>query len=442
MAKTLATLRLQSYRRVLTRHQHQVVAVATALLFTTAVLGSFLPGPRVGPYHIFAFRLYLPFYAIGIGWYLWRTRWTPGHIPLSLTLFVGFSGWVVLSLVWAVGPNFGVSWVFFVFAGIFVGAAVFITADTERTMWWYLLAIFALIVFGEIVSIWEIFVGGHLHSSRLAGSSANNVRFGVDMASAWFGNRNNWAFFLALAAGPIFAIGYQSRLNWIWRLLSLSAIGLAVVIMVAGESRTGLLSFIATVLAIPVLSAFRSRFQSRGWKLPKHGAWAVTAIVLLGAIVVVAIILLIPNPIDTYGRSLWDRWQLCLAAMELFFETNGLGVGVGAFPGMMETTSIDTTGTLAPHNWLFYLLGGFGIVGTTLFLVAFAHLLYDLFSSYIETGNVIQLGLLAALLPLPLNAIGPSNALQTYVFWLFLALAAAAAYQIPSSQSSGKRLEL
>ena len=137
----------------------------------------------------------------------------------------------------------------------------------------------------------------------------------------------------------------------------------------------------------------------------------------------------IPNPIDIYGSSFWDRWQLGLAAMELFFETNGLGVGIGAFPAAMETTSVNTTGTLAPHNWLFYTLGAFGIVGTTLFLAAFSRLLYDLLVAYLNTGSVLQLGLLGTLLPLPLSAIGPSNAMHTYVFWLFLALAAVAAYR-------------
>ena len=403
------------------------MVIATGILFTTAILGPLLVGIRTGSFHLFWFRLYLPFYAVALGWFVWTKRSELRPLPAPVLLFAAFGIWVMLSVLWA--SEFNISWFFFVVSGLFVGAAVFLTAFGERTLVRYLLVVFALVAAGEAVALVEIFTGWHLPTSRLAGAfGPDEVRVGVDMASAWFNNRNNFAFLLSLASGPLFAITLRTGTRRLWRMLSLSGIGVAVFIMWAGGAWAALAATVIALGSVFVLTALRSRLRVQSWTPPKHGATILTALVFLAAIAAISVLWFVPNPIGATGSSFWARWQLGVAALDLFVKTNGLGVGIGAFPSAIAASAVNTSGVLAPHNWLLYLLGTFGIVGTALFLAAYSRLLYDLLTNAVDVGGWEHIGLFGTMLALPVAALGPSNALQTHTFWLFLGFAAVTAY--------------
>lgn len=149
---------------------------------------------------------------------------------------------------------------------------------------------------------------------------------------------------------------------------------------------------------------------------------------LAAAISLVAIATL-SNPFGGgQGDPLWKRWQLAEAGLEIFVQSNGVGVGVGNFPTAVEPLPIETSGTLASHNWLLYLFGEFGIIGASLFLAAYARLLYDLFEQAVSIGSALQIGVFATLVALPVGALSPSNAIHTHTLWLFIGLAATVAY--------------
>lgn len=114
--------------------------------------------------------------------------------------------------------------------------------------------------------------------------------------------------------------------------------------------------------------------------------------------------------------------------MQLLLWSNGLGVGVNSF----SATSEALWGMhVAPHNWFTGLLGEFGIIGTGLFLAAYARILYDVGARYIVTSDWLRLGLFGTMLSLPIGALGPSNVLyHFYSLWIVIGLAAAAAYRI------------
>lgn len=405
----------------------QTMMIATLILFTTAILGPLLIGVRTGSFHFFLFRLYLPFYAVVLGWFVWKKRNEIWPLPTAVLLFATFSAWALLSMLWTSVVN--VPWVFIVVSGLFVGAAAFFTGSDERTLMCYLLAIFVLVAVGEVIALWEIFFGGHLQTSNLAGAPQLDVRVGVAMASAWFYNRNDFSFFLVLALGPLFAAVLKASAKWILRAIGFICIGIFILIVWVNVARSAQLAAVVSVGSVFTLMAIRPWLRSRWSTPPKHGATILSILIFSAATAFVVLIWLVPNPVETVGSSLWIRWQLSAATLGLLAQTNGLGVGFGAFQAAIEASTVDTGGVLAPHNWLLYLLGTFGVVGTALFLAAYARLLWDLLLNAIESKGWVYVGLFGSLLALPIGALGPSNALHLGSFWLFIGLGAAAAYR-------------
>ena len=142
----------------------------------------------------------------------------------------------------------------------------------------------------------------------------------------------------------------------------------------------------------------------------------------------IAVFRYIPNPFDNPWLSTWIRWNLGSEAVRILFATRGLGAGIGSFTHVINPAGPREI--LAPHNWLFYLLAEFGVVGTGLFLLGYSYTLYDLGSSYLRRQKVLKLASFGTLVALPIGALGPSNAVLMQSFWLFLGLGLAATYRI------------
>ena len=411
------------------RIQNGLVVIATISLFTSAILGPILPGISIGRYNVFIFRLYFPLYVVGSGWVLFREgRWV--SLPRSIQLFAAFGVYAALSLLWATaGITLAVRGLFLLLSSMFVGGTVLWTTRDKHTLSVYLLVVFVLVAAGEIISLWEIFTGGHLATSRLLEPGhrlLEGTYFGVDVATAWFYNRNDIAFFLVLALGPLFAYTISPRRRRLFRGFTLSSVVISLAIFFANGAWSALLAAVLTVVVVSTLTAVHPRLQPMSF--PRWGRTAVTGVMLLAAVISFTTVVLVSNPFAGVYESFSLRWQVGVAATQLFIDSHGLGVGVGSFPTAVQALPLSTNGTLAPHHWLFYLFGAFGVVGTVLFLTAYARLLYDLFERTVVAGGPIRIGLFGTLLALPISALGSSNAVNTPSFWLFVGLAAAAAY--------------
>lgn len=405
------------------------LTTATAVLFVTAILGSPLSGPKTAIGELFWFRLYLPIYIALCAWHVWKYR-TPENPPLTVWIFAGFATWAVLSIAWAGNRAAALRWFGILIPYVIVSAAVYFTISGKRTIRHYILVVFALMAFGELIALIEIFVGWHLPSARLSGPfGSEHTRIGVDMASAWSSNRNNFGFFLALAGGPLAATAVWPDHSTVQRMLAVGGVALAAFMMWANGSRTALVMLVLSAVIVTILFIGGSRLAP--YTPSCRGRAAVVTFLLLVAVAVVAVFMFVPNPFSTVQRSsLGTRWGLGTAGVAYLTQTSGLGVGLGQFPIALGATGVHTNGVRAPHNWLFYILGEFGVIGGALFLIGYGRLLYDLAIEAINTHQALTCGLFGMLLTLPIGALGPSNAVATPSFWLFIALAAAAVHRV------------
>jgi len=409
----------------------RLIAAGTAALFVAAILGPLITLFGVGPYRVFLFRLYFPVYLIVAGWALWTDRILVPSLPAAVWALVAIGAYAAVSAFWATDLSRMLFELFTLLSGVFVAVTVVVTATDERTLSYYLLCVFGLVAIGEVVALIEIFTGYHLPTSRLLVKRvpARATVIGVDAASAWFHNRNNFGFFLGLVSGPLFAYGLDKRRDRRLRVVCLVGAWLALVIVVANGSRIATAAILLSLVVIVVVGGLRHRI---GPVPHSHREIIVTiGLVFFVALFVIVVVTLVPNPFMPRGaRSLWTRWQLGVAGVELLARTGGIGVGVGNVQSALhQLAAVSTGGAFVLHNWMFYFLSGYGIVGGGLFLTAYALVLYELAVKALSTTGTLYLGLFGMFVGFPVGALGPSNAVLTHSFWVFFGLAAAAAYQ-------------
>jgi hypothetical protein len=406
---------------------YQILIAATTILIATAVLGKVLNGISVGPFHLFWFRLYLPLYAVALGWFLWTHRYIILPIPMAGWLLIGFGVYVAISTLWAANLNGLLFGLFALGSALFVTAAVYVTVRDRRTVVLYLLVIFGLVALGEIIALWEIATGAHLQTSRLLTGPFTMGREPRQQATAWFFNRNGFGFFLGLAAGPLLTLAWDSNRGLSARILALCGFVLAVGLIWQNGSRSALAMVVLACGGMGGLSALRPRLRAR--TPSRIDRRIVTACVFAVALLAVGALLFVPNPFAGV-LSLGVRWQLGIEGVQLLVRSKGLGVGVNSFSVANDALGGAIHGKLAPHNWLTALLGEFGVIGTGLFLAAYARILYDIGAEYVLTNDWLRLGLLGTMLSFPVGALGPANVLYTHQsLWVFIGLAAGAAYR-------------
>lgn len=438
----------------------RVIVAATVVLIATAILGNLLVGIPVGPFQFFWFRLYLPFYAVGFGWFLWKTRGSVRSLPVAGWLFIGFGIYVAISALWAVNANGLLYGLFALESALFVMAAVYWTAVNRRALVLYLGAIIALVAVGEAIALWEIATNSHLWTSRFVRAEwFPNHKLGkldVPLTTAWFYNRNGFGFFLGLAVGPLFAWARWSDRGPAARGLAVGMLVLAGILLYNNGTRSALAMAALAIVGMEVLAALRVRLRAR--TPSRTDRWAVTAGMFGAALLAVVVLIVVTNPFVDAAPSLelsWQfteslpilsrpkeqtsslavRWTFAVKGVQMLFWSNGLGVGVNSFSAAYKV--LWGVAHVSPHNWLTNLLAEFGVIGTGLFLAAYARILYDVGARYITTDDWLCLGLFGTVVSLPIGALGPANALYSHhSMWIFIGLAAAVAYRVQRSNFS------
>lgn len=429
----------------------RLAVIATATLIATGILGFLLVGISVGSLKLYWFRLYLPFYTLGFAWVLWRGRHTIRPLPVATWLLVGFGIYMVVSALWAAGGVGDVVAGLATLGGALVTmAGVYWTSINRRVLLLYVGVLIALVAFAEVISLWEIITGNHLWLTRIVRrpEAANHPtgELGFPVATAWYYNRNNFGFFLAFLAAPLAALAHRSHRTLETRAVAALILVAALIIMKNNGSRAAIATAVLAIVAVEAFALLRPYLRER---VPSSaGRRAAMAGIFGAAALVVIVLVILRNPFyhsrslqlslqiteasipllsGETGTSFAIRWQLAVQGLQMLVWSNGLGVGVGSFTPVYESMW-GVSGS--PHNWLTGLLAEFGVIGTSLFLAAYARILYDIAARYVATADWLCLGLFGALVTLPINALGPSDALYTQLgFWIVIGLAAAAAYR-------------
>jgi O-antigen ligase len=126
---------------------------------------------------------------------------------------------------------------------------------------------------------------------------------------------------------------------------------------------------------------------------------------------------LVKNPFPQFS-SIWHRWQLHEASLRIVFQTNGLGAGIGGFPGYVKSLPMLPDHSMAPHGWFPAILGEFGLFGLSLFLAAYGFTLKKLLVKFTNEEDPISLTLFVSLCCFFISGVGPSTPLVLETHWV------------------------
>ena len=277
--------------------------------------------------------------------------------PIAV-FFVCWLLYMVLSLLWSLDSTRGLNEIvyYIIHFLLFIEILVFAKQSSNRLdiiSWGWLFAF----LLTSIVAVWEIRTGHHLASAlqekEYASTGEQSVR--IYFAAANFGNYNTYCTFICFAL-PFFFYRIMQR-KVISRILGVVAITLSIVIIFLNASRGALLSL---VIMTGIFLWFN--LKSKG-KNSKSILFVLSMALLFlfyyyGSQIMSHILFRLDNSDgfeDTKRMGIWTD------ALELFFSTGGLGVGVGSLGESMRRIHHTVT-----HNVFFELLVQFGMVITVI----------------------------------------------------------------------------
>lgn len=286
-------------------------------------------------------------------------------------------------------------------------------------------------VFGWLlvaVCLAEAVVGIRLPVSKYAGEAISSPAGGgsvlaLDVPTGFFGNENN----LALVA--LLMILFSARLPG-WRGAALATAQAVVVVLT--ESR------IALVLLIPTLFAHAWIRRVRVLRYLVLVVLAATVLLSLGSTLDCSSVL---SPkvclvFDVLGAkpellllaerddSIGVRVSLWIQAIEVFTANPLFGVGPGTITSYISAEHFEAGTITNPHNPVLEVLAEYGLIGSGIWLIAYAMLLRTALRRAADTAGRVAI---AALVLLPLAAATVSSAYYFTSLWAWLGAAIGAA---------------
>lgn len=207
-----------------------------------------------------------------------------------------------------------------------------------------------------VIAMWELTTDNHLSMSKKEGNEAVNLGYTIFMrqfASVTFHNYNTYVTFLCCALPFIFHQLLTKNNFFIQRLLSIVCLVLSTVCIIFNASRGGL-------IVIVVLAGLYFLYTGKGRKSYLY-------LLLIGAVVIYALryfgdALFTMMEVRTAGGALFDgnsRFAIWGHALDAFFKTGGLGVGLG---GLKAAISAEWSGISITHNIFLECLVEFGLI--------------------------------------------------------------------------------
>lgn len=400
--------------------------LAATLLLSVTILSGLLPTFRILSFDVFRIYLYV-FVGLALAGYIFSKN---PRVPLlrPLILLLLLAALSVASVGWTIQFEGALVGVFTVLVEtIFILSMLYLTTQKEQIE--FLTGILLLIGWiTMVIAFWEIITGHHLEASRLALPKRSD-EFG---ATSVFFNRNDYGMFLSMLSPiPVYYVVCGSRP--VTRLVGSLSVGSILIVLWLNGSRAAMLGVGLGAIVILVGLGWRS-FAPPVERIPRFGTigYSVAALLSLG------VPALFSNPFSASGQaSLFLRYQLLELGRTAIIE-RPWGYGVDTFQEVAARSTIDTAGILAPHNWAIHLGVELGIPGLLLFILAIGLLTDRLFAHYLIEGESLALPLGASLMAFIPAGLGPSLAIDLYVFWVMVALGLAYLAATCSAQSAGE----
>jgi hypothetical protein len=388
------------------------VQVAALILIVLAILGPVLPGVEVSVGNLFPYRIALiPNFCLYTIYVLqhqqFRIAVTTSGIAfaafvlllLAATLNSLVTGGPITSLL-LLGTNLA----------LLLVIAIGLTNRVGVYRGWLVLTGLAIVAMS--VATVEFLTGWHVPYSQLQ-TFPNRPPY-TGWFTAWFRNVNNLAYLLHFGTILPLVLALRPSKDYLFRILCGLLWVTNIAIAVHLDARVMIIT--AGITAVVAIGLIRSpRFRLAAKHLPVR--IGLVSVPLIG-VILAFIFVYWPNPFSMPESSLWIRWQLQKAAV----VSSGLfGNGFTRTSWAISQSGVETTMIFSPHSWFGSILGSTGLVGLTCFLAFYGGTVAQLVRVSQEMDSVRTTSAIS-LITLPFASLGPSNALQTAVFWVVLGL--------------------
>lgn len=225
------------------------------------------------------------------------------------------------------------------------------------------------------IAAWELATGQHLPSSAVERAPPGGLE---GIAISTFGNQNNYAAFLLLAAPFLFWSHAVSRSRQRRAFYAACLVALPALLFLTA-SRVSLVGLIAEAGVLWVIGPrYRSKLLAYVIVLGGLGLAVFQILGLEGRMLYELSVMLTDGGFGVAGGSIAKRWNLLLAGLWLLVGSLGFGVGPGGFEALLRQrlAPFDTGGLVNPHNFWIEVLSQYG------FLVFFAFVLWILYLAH------------------------------------------------------------
>jgi len=401
------------------------------LVIISAFMGTLLMTYKVGPIHIFPYRILLVimwslFFGVIIFIDNGRLNLSQIKVKFYLSFFIFWLGYACFSIFWAAEKVDAIRNVIFLFTGISV--VFFLIYYFHDIKHLYLLYRLWLIIFIIMIPVgfWEVTSGNHLIMSSLIEEERSWIKFAP---TALFTNQNDFATYIALTLPLVLVwIKYDSKLYS--RIVGIVVFIAGLILLVLTISRS---CFMAVVIGLVFWFFFLNRFKHK------------IKVLVITACVCLLIIYIFPkqtmdyiNIIKNQTSNLSDdgslkgvvkdfnvRLNLVKNAIYFTGESAGLGVGAGNAEYFMARYNIfPIAGHTNVHNWWAEILVNYGLLIFTGYLIMYFGLIFNLWRVHLKVENRIEKmiceGLLVGLVTFFIASISSSSIIAFSPQWIYI----------------------
>ncbi|MBB5112908.1 O-antigen ligase family protein [Micromonospora echinospora] len=372
------------------------------------------------------------------------SRWR-GALPTAfVALVVAWVVWAPATLVWAPDVAFGIDRISLVSGALISGVCVLgLVSRMPSGLRLLRLGWTGAFVVTAGIALWELSTGRHLDAAPGAIRSAYVV-------TSTFYNPNSYSGFL-LSCLPFLTWNGIAARSWAGRYLHLVLVALCLMLIVATQSRTGVIGAMAALPVIGVWVVRAAWLRRRPILLPT---------LFLGLPIAVALAFLSTTTpaqqiltqlqaqfvSDGISESDQARLNLTMLGWRMFLDSGLLGQGAGSF-GIVSNywTGIETFGLTNAHNGVIEVAAEYGLpVLVPLLAVVCVLAFWAVFGPFPASSRAEALDLRMAT-GLGLAAVVASNlvassVLMTPSWWLLLGQMTAQAWLLPQiwSEAAGR----
>jgi len=268
------------------------------------------------------------------------------------------------------------------------------------------------------IGMWEIFTDNHLSISTMGSDEVKRGGGEVFLfryASATFGNYNTYVTVICFSLPFLFySIVSEEKQSLLTRVLSLGALLESIIVLFYNGSRGGLFS-LAIIAFVFVIHIFRNKNKHTKKYSILIIALLIAAVVLYGEQLFATIAFRAAHG-DLEGDE--SRVLLIKSAIDILWDTTGLGTGAG---GLYETMRLYNRGgveTIATHNMYIELLAQYGLI----VFVWFSLFIIELFKkSYRSTNEHLRMVCQMAFWAMPTTMVINSLYLLRTEIWCYFA---------------------